>query len=133
MAYSGKGALIVGFNTKIDMPAQNLARQLNVEIKIFDVIYKISEWLEKIIKIFSKIKDKQVLGGKIFEGEFSLKENVNIIRRGQNIGKGEIINLQQNKINVKQISDGGEFGAQIKARVEISAGDIIEGFIMIKK
>ena len=152
MAYSGKGALIVGFNTKIDMPAQNLARQLNVEIKIFDVIYKISEWLEKImkertpkgeveektgsakiLKIFSKIKDKQVLGGKIFEGEFSLKENVNIIRRGQNIGKGEIINLQQNKINVKQISDGGEFGAQIKARVEISAGDIIEGFIMIKK
>jgi len=151
-AYSGKGALIVGFNTKIDAPARNLASQLNVEIKIFDVIYKISEWLEKImkertpmveveekigsakiLKIFSKIKDKQVLGGKILEGELSVKENINIIRRGENIGKGEIINLQQNKINVKQISESGEFGTQIKARLEISAGDIIEGFIIIKK
>lgn len=149
---SGKGGtLVIGFKTKTDNHAQNLANRLGIKIKIFDVIYKISEWLEeiikertpkaeieektgeaKILKIFSKTKNKQVLGGKILDGKLSLKENVKIIRRGEEIGKGEIVNLQQNKINVKEIKEG-EFGAQIQARTEIANGDKIESFVISKK
>lgn len=150
---SGKsGTLVIGFNTKADSPALTLADRLGIEIKIFNVIYKISEWLSEIIKermpkikveektgsakmlkIFSKIKDKQVLGGKITEGQLNVGGKVNIIRRGEEIGKGEIINLQQNKTNVREVKEGGEFGAQIQARTEIAAGDIIEGFVIKEK
>jgi translation initiation factor IF-2 len=149
---SGKqGTLIVGFNTKIDNQAQNLANRLNIEVKTFDIIYKITEWLEEVIKertpkletqekigeakilrIFSKTKDKQVLGGKILEGRVALKGNVNILRRGENIGKGVIVNLQQNKINIKHVSEG-EFGAQIQTKTEISEGDTLESFIVETK
>ena len=87
----------------------------------------------KILKIFSKVKDKQVLGGKVTEGELSVKEKVNILRRGEEVGKGEIVNLQQSKANVKEIKGEGEFGAQIQARVEIAIGDTIEGFIVREK
>lgn len=149
---SGKeGTLVIGFNTKIDGPAQSLANRLSIEIKTFDIIYKIAEYLEevvkertpkveveektgeaKILRIFSKTKDKQVLGGKILDGEITLKGNINILRRGENIGKGVVVNLQQNKVNVKQVSEG-EFGAQIQTKTEISEGDTFEGFILKTK
>ena len=150
---SGKsGTLVVGFNTKADNPAQSLAARLSIEIKTFNVIYKISEWLAevikertpktqveektgsaKILKIFSKVKDKQVLGGKITDGQLSVGGKVNIIRRGEEIGKGEIVNLQQNKANVREVKEDGEFGAQIQARAEIATGDTIEGFVVREK
>ena len=142
---------MIGFNTKIDNPAQNLAQRTETEVKTFDVIYKITQWLgeviksrtpkiqveektgeAKIIKIFSKTKDKQILGGKMTEGRLKLKGSVNILRRGENIGKGEIINLQQHKANVKSVSDG-EFGAQIQSSREIAEGDTIIGFIVKTK
>lgn len=147
-AISKKGALIIGFNTKIDSATQNFAKRYKIEIKIFNVIYKITEWLEeiikeripkiqveekigeaKILKIFSKSKDKQVLGGKIINGELVVKGGVNILRRGENIGKGEILNLQQYKTNIKEVKDG-EFGAQIQTKTEIAEGDIIEEFVI---
>ena len=62
-----------------------------------------------------------------------MKEKVNILRRGEEVGKGEIVNLQQSKANVKEIKGEGEFGAQIQARVEIAIGDTIEGFIVREK
>jgi translation initiation factor IF-2 len=149
---SGKeGTLVIGFNTKIDGPAQSIAQRLDVEIKTFNIIYKITEWLEEVIKartpkveveektgeakilrIFSKTKDKQVLGGKILDGEIALKGTVNILRRGERIGKGEVVNLQQSKANVKNVSEG-EFGAQIQTKTEISEGDTIEGFVVKTK
>ncbi|MDP6387738.1 MAG: translation initiation factor IF-2 [Candidatus Pacebacteria bacterium] len=149
---SGKTeALIAGFNTKVDGPAQSLANRLGIEIKIFDVIYKISEWLSdvikertpkvkieektgsaKVLKIFSKAKDKQVLGGKITEGEFLVKGKVNIIRRDSRVGEGEILNLQSSKTNVREVKEG-EFGAQIKARAEIAVGDTLESFVAGEK
>ena len=149
---SGKeGVLVIGFNTKIDGPAESLANRLGIEIKTFDIIYKITEWLEevikartprveveektgeaKILKIFSKTKDKQILGGKILDGEIALHGNVNILRRGESIGKGEIVNLQQNKANVREVSEG-EFGAQIQSKIEIAEGDTILGFVVKTK
>ena len=146
-----EGALIIGFNTKVDTQAQNLANRLDIEIRTFEIIYKINEWLEqivtartpkveveektgeaKILKIFSKTKDKQVLGGKVLDGEIALSGTVNILRRDEKIGKGIITNLQQNKANVKEVSEG-EFGAQIQAKTEIAEGDTIEGFILKTK
>ncbi|MBT3282602.1 translation initiation factor IF-2 [bacterium] len=150
-ASGNENTLVVGFNTKIDGPAQSLANRLEIEIKTFDIIYKITEWLEEVIKertpkveveektgeakilrIFSKTKDKQVLGGRVLEGEIALRGNVNILRRGENIGKGVIVNLQQSKANIKHVSEG-EFGAQIQTKTEISEGDTIEGFVVKTK
>ena len=45
-----KNAIIVGFNVTPDRGAQDLAERLGVEIKSFDIIYKLSEWLEEALK-----------------------------------------------------------------------------------
>jgi translation initiation factor IF-2 len=142
-------AIIVGFNVEPDRAARDLADRLGVEIRSFDIIYKLSEWLAealkertpkqeeeqitgraKILKQFSTQKNTHVLGGRIEEGVLNLNQRVRVIRRDLVLGTGTLKNLQQMKSNVKSISDG-EFGMQLDSKVEISAGDFIEAFDIV--
>lgn len=144
-----ENAIIVGFNVKVERAATDLAERLGVAIKTFDVIYKLSEWLEdalkertpkheekkvtgraKILKHFSTQKNTHVLGGRIDDGSLSVKQNVRILRRDLEIGSGVLKNLQQYKSDVQSVSEG-EFGMQLDAKTEIAPGDYIEGFDIV--
>lgn len=146
---ASKHAIVVGFNVKPDRPAIDLAERLGVEIETFDIIYKLSEWLEsalkartpereeevqtgkaKILKHFSTQKNSHVLGGRIEEGTLMLGQQVVIMRRDLELGRGILKNLQQQKSNVKSITEG-EFGMQVDSKVEIAPGDYILGFNMV--
>lgn len=142
----------LGFNVKVDARAQDLSERLGINIKTFDIIYKLSEWLEeeivkrtpkvatvevigraKILKIFSKTKNKQVLGGKVSDGSISTGGTVKILRRNEDIGKGTILSLQQHKAETKKVESGNEFGAQIESKIEITEGDVLENFVIVEK
>jgi len=142
---------IIGFNTNIDAPAKSLAERSEIEIQNFSVIYKMSEWLKdvltkstpkqqvmesvgraKILKTFSKTKNKQVLGGRVESGEIKIDSVVKIFRRDTEIGDGRIRELQQQRVSTKDVVMGKEFGAMIEASVEIASGDYIENFITIE-
>ncbi len=144
-----KNAIIVGFNVKPDRAAVDLAERVGVEIQTFDIIYKLSEWLEgalkartpqkeeervtgqaKILKHFSTQKNLHVLGGKLEEGRLAIEQKVRIVRRDIELGRGVLKNLQQQKSNVKEISDG-EFGMQLESKVEIAPGDRIEAYDIV--
>ncbi len=152
LADSRERAIIIGFHTKIDSPAKNLAERNEIQIKTFDIIYKMSEWLKeeltartpkikvlesvglaKVLKIFSKVKDKQILGGRVEKGSIMLGAQIKIMRRDIEIGEGKIRELQQQKVASEEIKEGREFGALIEAKVEIAQGDKIESFITIEK
>lgn len=141
-----ENAIIVGFNVKPDRGAIDLAERLGVEIESFDIIYKLSEWLEealkartpkkeeqqvtgraKILKHFSTQKNTHVLGGRAEEGTLSLNQHVRITRRDVVLGHGVLKNLQQMKSNVKMITEG-EFGMQLDSKIEVAAGDYIEAY-----
>ncbi len=82
--------------------------------------------------IFSKVKDKQILGAKVEKGTISLGSQVKIMRRDENIGEGKVRELQQQKVATSEV-DRGEFGTMIVANVEIAPGDTIESFIITEK
>ncbi len=151
-ANGNEKAIVVGFNVKVDSPAKNLAERDEIEVKTFDIIYKMSEWLKetlttrtpkikvlesvgqaKILKIFSKVKDKQILGGRVEKGSVTLGAQVKITRREAEIGEGKIRELQQMKKSVSEVREGTEFGALIEAKMEIAPGDKIESFIITEK
>jgi len=142
-------AIIVGFNVKVERAAEDVAERLGVEIKTFDIIYELAEWLEsalkertptqkeevvtgsvKILKHFSVQKNIHVMGGRIDEGVIKLGQKVQILRRDIEIGKGTIKNLQQAKSDVKEVSEG-EFGLQLDTRAEITAGDYLKPFDLV--
>jgi len=151
-AGSIQNTIVLGFNTKEERGVKTLALRLGVEIKIFDIIYKLTEWLDeevkkrkpkikteeiggkaRVLKIFSRVKDKQVLGGEVFEGKISKGDKVKIWRRGEEIGIGNIVELQSGKMPAPSINEGSQFGAKINSAVEIAERDNIESVKIVEK
>ena len=87
----------------------------------------------KILKTFSRTKERQILGGKVLEGHISLSSIVEIIRRDFEIGKGKIINLEKGKSKTKEVEEGNEFGMMVESKIEIVAGDVLESFSITQK
>ena len=149
---SAEGAIVIGFNVSADANARDLALHREIEISSFDIIYKMTDWLKeemekrrprietteilgraKILKAFSKTKEKQILGGKVYEGKIILDGTVKIMRRDFEIGKGKVVNLEKQKSKVREVEDGAEFGMMIESKLEIVPGDTIEGFAVVQK
>lgn len=144
--------IIVGFNVKIEHSARDLAVRQGVTVEVFDIIYKLAEWLgieiekrrprqelheqtgaAKVLKIFSTAKGKVVLGGRVEEGALMDNAEVKILRRDLELGRGKIVSLQSQKTPVKKVEAGSEFGAQIKTDTDPAAGDKIEAFTVVFK
>lgn len=145
LANSDKTAIIVGFNTRLDARARDLNEKLGVKIEVFDIIYKLSDFLKteveirkprvetievsgkaRVLKIFNGTRDRQVIGGKILEGVITSGNDIKIIRRDFEVGRGKIIGLERNKVKTKEIEEGAECGMLIEAKTEIAPSDIIE-------
>lgn len=140
-------AIIIGFNVKGDKSAIELADQRAITISFFDIIYKMTEWLEvemetrrpkietvettgraKIIKTFSRTKERQIVGGKVVEGSIALNSVVKVVRREFEVGKGRIVNLEKGKVKTGTALEGDEFGMMLESKVEIAPGDVLESF-----
>lgn len=149
LAAGAPGAIILGFHTKIERSAQDIAERFNITVKTFDIIYELSEWLEneitartpkvlseqvvgslKVLKTFSATKHKQVIGGRVTVGTLELGAQVKIMRRDGEIGRGKIVELQQAKVATKKVEEGSECGLMIEAKNEIVPGDMLEAFVM---
>jgi translation initiation factor IF-2 len=144
--------IILGFNVKIDNPAKASAEKVGVDIQVFDIIYKLSEWLQKtveertpkvrteeptgtakVLKFFSKAKDRQVIGGRVEKGQLLLGAEVKILRRDFEIGRGKVRELQRFKNRADEIPEGQEFGAMIECKIDIAPGDRLESFKIVEK
>ena len=145
-------AIILGFDVTTDASAKGLAERLSVIIKNFDIIYKISEWLAeevalrtpkvmveelsaeaKILKIFSVMKDKYIIGARVESGFISVGKEAKIMRGGVEIGIGVIKELQKDKNKVSEVREGVEFGCQFKSDVAPLPGDKMQIFRTIEQ
>ncbi|MFA6269907.1 MAG: translation initiation factor IF-2 [Candidatus Paceibacterota bacterium] len=147
-----KNTLVLGFNIEADKSAEILALRNNTEIKTYKIIYELIDYVKekikqntpvetvktvtglvKIIRIFGKNKDKQVIGGKIEDGEIKLGSPVEIIRREALIGTGKIKELQVQKIKTDIVKAGSEFGMMLDSKIEIAPGDMLQATSLIKQ
>jgi translation initiation factor IF-2 len=152
LASGSESAIIIGFHTKVERGAEDIAERFGVTIKTFDIIYKLSEWLNeeldrrtpkvmgeevvgtaKILKIFSATKHKQVIGGKVTSGLLEVGAQIKIMRREVEIGRGKIEGLQAQKLATKKVEEGNECGMMVDSKIEIAVGDVLEAFVMNAK
>ncbi len=148
----GENAIVIGFNVKADKSAQEIAKKSGISISFFNIIYKMTEWLEeemekrrprvetiettgraKIIRAFSRTKERQIIGGKVISGQMLLNGTVKIMRREFEIGRGKIVNLEKNKVKTSAVEEGSEFGMMLESKIEVAAGDVIELFSIAQK
>lgn len=146
--------IILGFNAAPDKKATALIERASVPIRVenFSIIYELSrfvrdelmskvpkEYVEevsgtaKIMAVFSRDKDRQVVGGKVQSGSLETGSNVKIMRREVEIGRGLIRELQQQKKRVTDVREGFEFGSLIESKMEIAPGDKVEVVRMVEK
>jgi translation initiation factor IF-2 len=144
--------IVIGFHTKVDALATDLAERNGVTIKLFDIIYKLTEWLEeemsirapkfaaveelgelKVIRLFSHQKDRQVVGGRVEKGKITKHSKVKIMRRDAEVGEGQVVELQHQKLKADEVGEGEECGVSVESKITIAERDILVPFIVVQK
>lgn len=146
-------AKIFVFRAKIPLAIQNLASQKKIEIYKAEVIYEILDTLQKLIseekkevkrekieigklEVLVGFKTKsqkgkrywQIIGGKIIEGEIRKDGEIEILRKGEAVGYGKILNLQKEKKDIEVARVGEEVGILYEGKGKIKEGDILRIF-----
>ncbi len=148
-------AIIIGFRVKINPGVLQLMKndiQKKVRIKTFDIIYELIQEIRngmeksldaenvrkevgklKTLLVFWAEKNRQIVGGKIQEGEFKKGLKLDVLRVDKKVGSGRIINLQRDKKDIDALKKGDEAGILFEGNVKIEKGDILVAFIEERK
>jgi len=137
-------SVIFGFNVDATAVAKRMAEANKVEIKSYKIIYELIDDIKnrlvallppvieredlgklKVLAIFKTGKKDMIVGGKITSGKFTTKTLIEVERNGNIIGKGSLANLQENKINVDEVTSGKECGITFDGETKIKEGDIL--------
>jgi translation initiation factor IF-2 len=145
-------ATILGFHVNNDANAELLAKEKEVSIKNYKIIYKLLEDIEekinkiatvkivreqvgelKVLAVFKTSTTKVVFGGKVLKGKMVKDAIAKIIRDKEAIALGRISNLQSGKENVTEVVAGQECGLEFDGDPVIKEGDLVEIYKEIKK
>ena len=83
--------------------------------------------------VFWGEKKRQIIGGKIIDGEFKKGLKLNILRDDQKVGTGKIINLQRDKKDAEKLKKGDEAGILFEGNVKIETKDILVAYTEERK
>jgi len=145
-------SLLIGFNVSINATLKKKAEQQKVEIKSFDIIYELTDYLSNLLLGMVEIEQEEVvvgklevlgifftetremtIGGKMVEGKVKNKLKFRIHRGEEIIGGGEILSLQRNRDQVKEVNEGEDCGMKVKIGKKVMEGDILEFYEMQDK
>jgi translation initiation factor IF-2 len=144
MLASASGAIIIGFNVEADDAAQNLAETEGVDIRFYDVIYRITEDVEKALKgmlepeihrieigraqvlqVFRIPKLGNIAGCRVVQGEIRRNALIRVQRDGDTIYEGTVTSLKHEKDDVREVREGFECGIGVKGFTDFTEGDIL--------
>jgi len=144
----GSKAKVIGFRVKADPIAQRLAEREKIKIISFDVIYELAQAVRellgkrissgivrndlgkvKVLEIFLTEKNRQIIGGKVTDGEVKRGASLDIYRNEEKIGQGKITKLQKEKKEIVEVGKGAECGMLYQGDVKVEQGDILHAYI----
>ncbi len=142
-------AIIVGFNVRPSAVARGQATEADVEIRLYSVIYEMIEEIEHAMKgmlapeykevvtaqaevreIFKITGVGTVAGSYMTSGKAHRNNKVRVVRDGVLIYDGELASLKRFKDDVREVSQGYEFGAGVERFNDIKVGDELEFYTM---
>ncbi|MFW6159700.1 MAG: translation initiation factor IF-2, partial [Acidobacteriota bacterium] len=148
---SSSNAIIIGYNTKYSSKIEELAKEEQVEIRLYKVIYQLIDDIKKALTGLFEPEEKEVYLGradvrKIFtisrvgviagclvtDGKISRNARARVIRNGKVIYTGRISSLKHLKENVTEAKKEYECGIGLDKFKDIQEGDIIEAFSIEK-
>ena len=151
MLASASKAIIVGFNVQADVAARRLAEAEGISIRLYDIIYRMTEDIEKALKgmlepvvvekvigraqvlaVFSASKLGRVAGCRVVDGELRRNSKVRLYRGTDLVYEGEMASLRHEKEDVREIRTGFECGVGLKNFNDIQVNDLLICYILEK-
>jgi translation initiation factor IF-2 len=140
-------ATLIGFNVRPDRKVRDLAEAEGVEIRTYEIIYKLIEDIEKAMKgmlapefeevvtgeaevreVFKTPKVGAIAGCSVRTGVITRGSKVRFLRDGTIIWKGAINSLRRFKDDVREVREGFECGIGLSDFQDLKPGDLIETF-----
>jgi len=148
---NASNAIIIGFNVRPNSKTMDFAKDYNVDIKLYDVIYKMVEDIENSMKglldptyeekilgsaevrqLFKFSKVGTIAGSHVVTGVIKNNSDCRIIRDGVVIYTGKIKSLQHEKDQVKEVKKDMDCGITVENFQDIKENDIIESFELVE-
>lgn len=148
---SATGAIIIGYNVKVPAKIQDIAKNEKVEIRLYKIIYQLTDDLKKAVagmlepviketylgravvkKIFNITKVGTVLGCQVIDGKIVRNAEAKVIRDSQLVYQTRVSSLKHLKENVNEVKKDAECGLGLEKSQDIQPGDIIEVFVWEK-
>lgn len=140
-------AILLGFNVPALQAAEDVARGKHISISIYHVIYDLvndviaagesrlsPEVLEElhgeleVLAVFFTKKQEQIFGGRVKEGKILNPSSLKVLRDGQEIARGTLIELESNKVKAKEVPAGSECGVKYHGPGVVQVGDTVQSF-----
>jgi translation initiation factor IF-2 len=138
-------AIIVGFQVEIDAAAQRLADVEGVSVRIYDVIYRLIDDIDKALKgllepsyedvvighaevraIFRIPRRGRIAGSYVVDGQVKRNALARVHRNGDEIYSGKIASLRRFTEDVREVDAGYECGIGLEGFEDFQEGDVIE-------
>ena len=151
MLASASKAIILGFSVQAEVAARRLAEAEGVDIRLYEIIYRLTEDIEKalkgmlapefvekllgkaqVLKVFPISKIGKIAGCRVLEGELRRNGKVRMKRGSDIVFEGEMSSLKHEKEDVREARTGFECGVGLKNFHDIEPGDIMECYILEK-
>ena len=151
MLAAASNAIVLGFDVDVDLGARRLAEVEGVSIRIYNIIYRLLEDVEKalngmlepelvervigkaaVLATFKVSKGGTAAGCRVLTGELRRNASVHVMRAGVEVVKAEISSIRREKDDVRDVREGMECGITLKNFEDFEVGDLFECFIMEK-
>ncbi len=148
---SASNAIIIGFNVRANSKTADIAKEYGIEIRNYDIIYKVVEDMEAAMKgmldpeyeekvigtleirqIFKFSKVGLIAGCHVLTGNIKNNANARIIRDGTVIYNGKIKTLQHEKDQVKEVKKDMDCGITLENCQDYKEKDIIEVYELVE-
>lgn len=151
MLASASKAVIIGFNVQADAASRRLAESEGVSIRLYDIIYRLIEDVEKALKgmlepeeketvighaeiraVFRISKIGNIAGCRVLDGELRRNSRMRILRHGTVVYEGTPSSLKHLQDDVREVRAGFECGVAVKGFNDYQVGDILEAYTVEK-
>ena len=149
MLASASKAIVIGFNVQADVAARRLAEKEGISIRLYDIIYRMTEDIEKALKgmlepeviekeigraevleVFPISKIGKIAGCRVREGELRRNAKVRLFRDEDLVFEGDMSSLKHEKENANEIRTGFECGVGLKNFHDIETGDELVCYVL---
>ena len=148
---NASNAIIIGFNVSPSSRTKEIAKEYGVEIRLYNIIYKVIEDIEaamkgmldpefeeqslgtaEVRKIFTFSKVGKIAGSYVTSGVIKNHANIRVVRDGIIIHDGKIAGLQRGKDSVKEVKKGYECGITLESYSDFKEQDILECYEIVE-